>query len=101
MSVITNSIALAAPYYNLILFAIAIILFLKLIPNATRRMYALPWNVLFVAVIVFLIEQLLSVLRQTGIVYSPVHINGFFQLVIASLLVYCLLIQKEHVQHTG
>ena len=100
MNFLSTAIALAAPYYNLALFLIAIILFVRLIPRATKRTYIVPWNILFIATIVFLIEQTLTILRQLGLLYSPVHINGFFQLVIASLLVYLLFLQKEYVTKT-
>lgn len=94
------SIAEAAPLYNLGLVLIAIWLFLKLFttPVRDRRVYLMPWKLLFFAVLVFIVEELLTVLRAMDVINIPIHINGFFELIIICTFIYTLLLQKEHVK---
>jgi hypothetical protein len=94
------SAAEVAPLYNLGLVVIAIFLFVKLftIPIRDRRVYLMPWKLLFFAVIVFIIEEGLTVLRMAEIVNIPVHINGFFEFVIICIFIYTLLLQREHLE---
>ena len=94
------SLAEVAPLYNLGLVLIAVWLFLKLFttPVRDRRVYLMPWKLLFFAVLVFIIEELLTVLRAMGVINIPVHINGFFELIIICTFIYTLLLQKEHVK---
>jgi hypothetical protein len=92
------SLAQAAPLYNLGLVIIVIWLFIKLFntPIRDRRVHLMPWKLLFFAVIVFVIEEILTVLRQMEIINIPIHINGFFEFVIICIFIYTLLLQKEH-----
>jgi len=94
------SLAEVAPLYNLGLVLIAVWLFLKLFttPVRDRRVYLMPWKLLFFAVLVFIVEELLTVLRAMGVINIPVHINGFFELIIICTFIYTLLLQKEHVK---
>jgi hypothetical protein len=94
------SLAQAAPVYNLGLVIIVVYLFLKLftVPVRDKRVYLMPWKLLFFAVLVFIVEELLTVLRQAEIINIPVHINGFFELIIICTFIYTLLLQKEHMK---
>jgi len=97
------SLAEAAPLYNLGLVVVAIILFIKLFttPVKNKKIYLMPWKLLFLALMVFVLEEVLTVLRGMGIIDIPVHINGFFELIIISTFIYTLLLQKEHVKTVG
>ena len=92
------SLAEAAPLYNLGLVIIVVILFTRLFttPIRDRRVHLMPWKLLFFGVIVFIIEEGLTVLRQMDIINIPIHINGFFEFVIICIFIYTLLLQKEH-----
>jgi len=94
------SLAEAAPLYNLGLVIVVIVLFLKLFttPVRDKRVYLMPWKLLFFAVLVFIVEELLTVLRASGVINIPVHINGFFELIIICMFIYTLLLQKEHLK---
>ena len=87
----------AAPYYNLVFAFVALLLFIRLFRTHAKNKATLlfPWKLLFVGMLVFIIEEVLTVLRLTGILHIPVYINGFFELVIVTLFLYALLIQKE------
>ena len=94
------SVAEVAPLYNLGLIIIAVYLFIKLFstPIKDRRVYMTPWKFLFVGVIVFIIEELLTVFRSLGLINIPRHINGFFEFVIIITFIYTLLLQKERLK---
>lgn len=97
---LAESVAAAAPIYNLGLVVIAIYLFVKLFttPLRDKRVYILPWKLLFFAVVVFVIEEVLTILRYIDVVNIPQHINGFFELIIICTFIYTLLLQKEHMK---
>lgn len=100
MSELTVALGLVAPYYNLVLVIIAAYLFIKLFntPIKNKKVYLKPWKMIFVALFVFVLEEVLTVLRAAGIISIPIHINGFFELIIISLFIYTLLLQKEYNQ---
>ena len=101
MSVFTVALGQIAPYYNLGFVAISVYLFIQLFrTHAVRksRAYITPWVFLFIAVCIFIIEELFTVLRSVGVLNFPAHINGFFELVIIALFIYCLLLQREHIK---
>jgi hypothetical protein len=89
-----------APLYNLGLVIIVLWLFTILVSIKVRdkRVYMTPWKLLFFAVIVFVIEEVLTVLRMQEIIDIPRHINGFFELIIISTFIYALLLQKERMK---
>lgn len=99
MSEIGQALALAAPLYNLGMVVIAFLLFLKLFKTHPpgREIFLKPWYVMFGAMMVFVVEEVITVLRQLGLVTIPHHINGFFELVIVSLIIYTLLAQRDWV----
>ncbi len=94
------SLADAAPLYNLGLVIIALFLFIKLFttPVKDKRVYLMPWKLLFFGLLVFIIEEVLTVMRAMDIINIPKHINGFFELIIICTFIYTLLLQKEHLK---
>jgi heme A synthase len=88
-----------APYYNLAMVVVAVWLFLALFKTEPKaKVFLFPWKLLFFAVIVFIVEEILTVLRSAGVIDIPVHINAFFELVIIAVFIYALLLQKEYVK---
>lgn len=95
-----SALGLIAPYYNLVLVIVLFYLFLKLFATTTKnkQVFQKPWVLIFVALIIYIIEELLTILRVQGLLNIPVHINGFFELGIITLFIYTLLIQKERLK---
>ena len=95
---LAQAVAQVAPLYNLGLVVIVIILFIKLFntPIRDRRVYLMPWKLIFGAFCVYVLEAILTVLRGQSILNIPIHINGFFEVLIIVLFIYALLLQKEH-----
>jgi len=94
------SLAQAAPLYNLGLVVVTLILFIKLFttPVRDKHVYLMPWKVLFFAVLIFIIEEVLTIFRVTEVINIPIHVNGFFELAIICTFIYTLLLQKEHLR---
>ncbi len=90
-----EAMRIAAPYYNLGLSVVMFYLFYKLFKEPVKRGYLQPWKVLFLAVIVYLAEEVLTALRAVGLVAIKAHINGFFELAIITIFIYALLLQKK------
>ena len=99
MVAVTDALAVAAPIYNLGFVVIAIILFVVLFKTHPKhkKVYLVPWALIFTALLIFVTEELLTIVRQVGLLNIPAHINGYFELVMISLFIYALLLQKEHV----
>ena len=93
-------LAQVAPLYNLALVVIAIHLFVVLFktPIKDRRAFIKPWGFIFAALMVFVIEEVVTVLRAMEVISIPIHINGFFELTIIILFIYALLLQKEKME---
>jgi len=89
---------MVAPYYNLFFVLIVIILFIKLFREKTPRTFIMPWHLLFAIICIYIIEEVLTVLRKAALISIPMHINGFFELAIAILGVYLLFVQKDHIK---
>ncbi|MBI4146401.1 hypothetical protein HY489_03630 [Candidatus Woesearchaeota archaeon] len=92
------SVAQVAPLYNLGFVLVAVYLFIALFrtPVRDRRVYLMPWKMVFLALCVFILEEVLTVLRQMGVLSIPVHINGFFEVIIICFFIYAVLLQREH-----
>src|SRR5574341_55179 len=90
------SLAEAAPIYNLGLVIVAVFLFIKLFttPVRDKRVYLMPWKLLFFALLVFIVEEVITVLRQMEVINIPKHINGFFEIIIICTFIYTLILQQ-------
>ena len=93
-----EALGAAAPYYNLFLVAVVVYLLISLFVEKSKKTYLLPWYLLFIGVLVFILEEITTVLRALDVINIPVHINGFFELIIISTFIYMLLLQKEHMR---
>ncbi len=80
-----------APFYNLILSVVALLFFLRLFKVSTIK----PWVFLFCAFLIYVVEELLTIVRQHGIIPIPRLWNGFFEMAIISLFIYVLLSEME------
>ena len=90
--------ALVAPYYNLALVVIVVIMFLKLFKTHTPENFTKPWYLLFAAICVFILETVLTIIRQTTAFDYPRWINPVFEMIMIGLFIYMLLIQKQHIK---
>ena len=94
-----NALGLAAPYYNLALVLIVILLFLRLFRTRNKNAYTLPWKLLFFAVLVYVAEEIVTVIAATGLIHPPKVLFPVFEMIIITTFIYMLLLQKEYVSN--
>ncbi|MDA1197375.1 MAG: hypothetical protein O2779_05450 [Nanoarchaeota archaeon] len=90
-------LARIAPFYNLALVTFAIILFLKLFKiKHSKTVYLKPWGLMFIGVAIYVVEQLVTVFDQAGIIVASKLIFPILELFIIITFIYMLLLQREH-----
>lgn len=93
------ALGMIAPFYNLALVVVVIALFVALFRTPARDAYMVPWKLLAVCVGLFVLEEVLTILRNAKVLtFIPQHINAFFELGIIILFIYMVLLQKEHIK---
>ncbi|HIH39731.1 TPA: hypothetical protein HA219_03360 [Candidatus Woesearchaeota archaeon] len=91
-----QSVAMVAPYYNLVFAVICVVLFIKLFSYSSKRFaYVKPWKILFFGFILFIIETVMTILRGLGIIKFHPAIFPAFEMVIVTSFIYMLLLQKQ------
>lgn len=94
----TECLGLIAPYYNLVLVAIVIVLFIKLFTKKERGIYKTPWYFLFVAIMLYVIEEGMTVMASMGLLEIPNSLFPILEMIMISLFIYMLLLQKEYLR---
>lgn len=87
-----------APYYNIVLAIVIIILFLKFFKTSNKKAYTKPWKFLFIAVFVYVGEEIITVLDMAQLITVNKLVFPLFEMVIITLFIYVLLLQREHTQ---
>jgi len=93
-----TALGLVTPFYNLILAVIILFLFMKFFRMPNRLVYMKPWKIIFAAFCIYLIEETFTVIRNLGLLDFPTIMNGIFEMIIISLFIYALLLQKEYLK---
>jgi hypothetical protein len=93
------ALGMVAPYYNLAMVLVVLLLFTRLFKTEPKaKVYLFPWILIFVALMVYILEEAITILRALGLVDIPIHINAFFELVIIATFIYALLSQRQYVK---
>lgn len=87
-----------APYYNLVLVVIVILLFLKLFKTPNKKTYIKPWKFLFAAVLVYVGEEVITVFDMAGLISAPKILFPLLEMIIITLFIYVLLLQRENIK---
>ncbi len=98
MTTLTEALNIAAPLYNLALVIVILYLFYKLFSIKNKKVNLRPWRFVLLGVLIYIVEEVLTILRATGTITLGRHVNGFFELAIVILFIYTLLEQKELVE---
>jgi len=95
-----EAIGQAAPIYNLGFVVIVLILFYHLFKTGWKNenIFLKPWALIFGGLCIYIVEEVFTILRSAGVIRIPVHINGFFELMIIILFIHAVLLQKEHIR---
>ncbi|MDP7179980.1 MAG: hypothetical protein QF824_01810 [Candidatus Woesearchaeota archaeon] len=88
-----------APYYNLVLVLIVVILFIKLFKTPNKKAYILPWKFLFFSILVFIVEEIFTVLDMAGVMSVSKIVFPLLEMVIITSFIYMVLIQKDYVKN--
>lgn len=98
MQTLAYCLGKVAPYYNLILVFIVILLFLKLFKTSNKKVYIIPWKFLFGAVLVYVGEEIITVFDMAYLISVPKVVFPLLEMWIITLFIYALLLQKENVK---
>ena len=98
VSTLAECIGKVAPYYNLVLVALVIIMFITLFKKKHEHYYHLPWKLLFIGVLIFVAETALTIMEGLGVIDEPSLVAPFMEMVIITLFIYMLLMQREYVK---
>jgi|TARA_B100001971_G_C18206700_1_gene548082 hypothetical protein len=86
-----------APFYNLALVTLVIILFLKLFKiKHNKHVFLKPWGLMFIGIIIYVVEQLVTVFDQAGVIVASKLLFPIFEFFIIITFIYMLLLQREH-----
>ena len=109
MTYFYNCLGLVAPYYNMVLVVIVVILFLHLFREAKKRqigkgkknkiMHIKPWKFLFLGVCVYIVEEFTTILRSAELITLPAPTNAILETFIITSFIYMLLLQKKYVKN--
>jgi hypothetical protein len=91
-------IGIAAQYYNLALVIVVLILYLKLLKLPSGKIYILPWKYIFLSLLVYVIEQVLSILNTAGAIAVSALVFPMLEFVIITIFIYTMLILREHIK---
>lgn len=92
-----ESLGLVAPYYNLALVIIVIILFLRLFSLAGRSAYIKPWYFLFFSVMVFVLEEIITIMETKGLIAVSPILFPLLETIIVASFIYMVLLQRQHI----
>ena len=93
-----EAIGLVAPYYNLVLVSIVIIMFIIFLRNPPKRIYIMPWRYLFAALCVYIVEEILTVLNDAQIITLSKLVAPVLEMIMISLFIYMLFLQQEYLK---
>ena len=93
-----EAFGLVAQYYNLAFVVVVIALFINLLKIKTKTIYTKPWKMIFIALCVYIVEELMTILYALGTIKFPLYIFGIFEMIMISLFIYALLLQKQFVK---
>ncbi len=92
----TNCLGYVAPFYNLALAIIVLLLFIKLFLSPNKKIYVEPWKWLFYAFLIYILEELLTVFDASGISVNLL-VYPMLETLIISCFIYMLLLQREYI----
>jgi len=98
MSHFTECLGFIAPYYNLVLVVIVVALFIAFFRKPSKKFYIMPWKLLFTAISVYIIEAVLTVLNDLGMITINKLVAPILEMFMISLFIYMLLLQRDYLK---
>ena len=97
MNPLAHSIGQVAPLYNLALVTVVVILLVVLLRKKTK-LSLFAWKVMFFIVMVYVMEEILTVLHKFSIIYVPRITMAILELVMLTTFLFMVLNQREEVK---
>ncbi|HIH37579.1 hypothetical protein J4460_06145 [Candidatus Woesearchaeota archaeon] len=94
------AIGMVAPMYNAILAAICFVLFIRLFKNHDT-FHSKPWKFVFYALVLFIIETIITLIRQVGIFDTPRWILALMEMAMILFIINAILVQMDHMKKFG
>lgn len=91
-----EAVGFVAPYYNLVLVLILVMVFIIFLRKTTKKVYKTPWKFLFAALMVYIIEEILTVLQGLNIITLSRLIAPILEMIIISLFIYMVFLQRDY-----
>lgn len=95
-STISTCLQIVAPFYNLALVVILVILFIKLFTLKSKKVFIKPWKFIFIALLVYVVEESINILESMNVIPINALVYPIFELIIITLFIYMLLLQKQY-----
>jgi len=97
-----EALGVVAPWYNLTFVLVVLLLFRNLFKVHYdihhEQTFTKPWKLLRIAVYIFIVEEVFTVLRHADVFKLPVFFNGIFEIAMVSIFIYTLMIQYNHIK---
>jgi hypothetical protein len=85
------------PVINVVLAAAIAVYFVRLFFLPKRLIYMPPWELIFTAFVLYVIEEVLTITRSTGLISYPLVIHRIIELCIIVLFLQALWLHKSYV----
>ena len=72
--------------------------FVKFLKKPSKLIYKKPWMILFIALWVYIVEEVSNILDKLGVFHLPEIIYPLFAMVIITSFIYMLLLQKDYLK---
>lgn len=95
---LNDAISTVGGFYNLVLVAVVMVMFVFFLRNPSRRIYIKPWKLLFFTLCVYVVEEISQVLLNVAGWPIPKIIFPIYEMIMITTFIYMLLMQKEYMK---
>ena len=95
---LNEAISVVGGFYNMILVAIVMIIFVSFLRKPVKGIYMKPWKLLFFALCIYIIEEISQILLNVFGIPIPKILFPIYETVMITTFIYMLLMQKEYMK---
>jgi len=95
---IAEALGIVAPMYNLVLVTVVVIMLIKLFTLPNTDIYLPPWELLFIALLFYIVEEALTVYAIVKNTVIPPLVAPILEMIVISIFIYMLLLQKNYIK---
>jgi len=86
------------PLVNLVIALVIIFLFTRFFYLPHRLHHVRPWKIIFIALLIWLIEEVLTIMDSFGVFHMNLLIGRGIELVIIILVLHAVFLQKRYIE---